>query len=55
MLIVKVKGLLVLIRPTEAFKSPIKKALNRLLPCNIKCKHLSVFLNTVIYKYRVLL
>ena len=55
MLMARVEYLLILIRPIEALKRSIKEALNCFYPYYIRCKRLSVFLNTFIRKYRVLL
>jgi hypothetical protein len=52
-LIARVERLLILIRPIEASKSPIKKALNRLLSYSVGCKRLSVLLNAVVGEHRV--
>ena len=55
MLIARVECLLILIGPIEALKRSIKEAPNYFYPCCIRCKRLSVFLNTFVCKYRVLL
>ena len=49
----RVEGLLILIGPTEASKRPIKEAPNYILSCYIRCKSLSVLLNTFVCKDRV--
>jgi hypothetical protein len=49
----RVKDLLILIRPTEASKCPVKEAPNDFLSCCIRCKSLSVLLNTFVHKDRV--
>ena len=49
----RVEGLLILIGPTEALKRPIKEAPNYFLSYCIRCKSLSVLLNTFVRKNRV--
>jgi hypothetical protein len=53
MLMARVEGLLILIGPIEALKRSIKEAPNCFYPYCIRCKRLSVFLNTFVRKYRV--
>ena len=52
-LIARVECLLILIGPIEALKRSIKEALNYFYPYYIRCKRLSVFLNTFVRKYRM--
>ena len=53
MLMARVERLLILIGSIEASKRSIKEAPNCFYPCCIRCKRLSVFLNTFVRKYRV--
>ena len=55
MLIARVEYLLILIGSIKALKYSIKEALNYFYPYYIRYKRLSVFLNTFVYKNRVLL